>query len=188
MRLDLEAKASRVARKPQQPRRVVDEAPVVENPQPARVEVVERAGVPRSAPGGIAGEREGDRVDGEVAPAQVLRQRRGLHVGERARVRVRLATGARRCRSVNPSSVTVEVPNRSCTLRSAAERRGNGAASPSTTKSRSIGAPPRSRSRTAPPTRYTAGLSESRATSGRAGGSATTSRAGSARDSCHDVT
>ena len=113
------------------------------------------AGAERQLAGAVAGERERDRVDGEVPPLEVLGERRRLHVGQRARVGVRLAPGA--------GDVVAEPVerrrSRSRTGRAPSARRraiaANAAASPSTTRSRSIGAPPSSRSRTAPPTRYT---------------------------------
>ena len=63
------------------------------------VEVLER---PRSGvelPGGGAAERDRDRVDREVAPEQILGQRRRDDVGQRARAGRRSRAGRGRCRS-----------------------------------------------------------------------------------------
>jgi hypothetical protein len=64
----------------------------VEDPQAARVEVLLRV----RRPGQVAvGRVPRDRVDGEVAPQQVLLERRPeLHLGQRARPRVALAPRA----------------------------------------------------------------------------------------------
>ncbi len=66
----------------------------MQDAQPARIEVVERVRGRGHVPGGGAGERERDRVDGEVAAQEILLERSGLYVGQRAGVRVGLAPRA----------------------------------------------------------------------------------------------
>ena len=78
VRLDLEPEPGAVAGEPQQPGRVVDEARVVEHSQ---APLVRRSASPRSAPPGAPlgsrpAERQRNRVDREVPPQEILRQRR----------------------------------------------------------------------------------------------------------------
>src|SRR5919197_1342598 len=87
--VDAEVQARRVAHEAEEARGVVGERGVVEDPQPALPEVLVRAG--RLAH--VAVEVGGDRVDGEVAPQQVLVERRGLDLGQRPRACVALAAG-----------------------------------------------------------------------------------------------
>ncbi len=63
----------------------------MEHPQPRAGEILERV-LGRDQ---LARERDGDRVDGEVAAVEVLLERRRRHLGERAGRRVALAAGHR---------------------------------------------------------------------------------------------
>ena len=74
MRLDLELEPRGVTREAQRAGRVVDEAGVVEHSQAAPLQVLEtqRRGLHGSRQ--IAGECDRQRVDGEVAAQQILRQ------------------------------------------------------------------------------------------------------------------
>jgi len=91
-RLELEAKARRVARRAQRPGRVVDERALVQDPKQTRLEVgLSRVRIDQLR---LALKRPGDRVDGEVAPRQVLFERGGLDLGERPRCRIGLGAGA----------------------------------------------------------------------------------------------
>ena len=95
VRCDREAESRRITRQPQQPRRVVLEARVVEHGQGAPLEVVMGTRRRQQHSGVIAGETERDRVDREVAPQQVGRDRRRFDLRQSARVRVALAACAR---------------------------------------------------------------------------------------------
>ena len=90
--LDLEAETGRVAGAAQGPGGIVDERAVVQDPQPAGPQVVEASMRVDDLAG--LGERHRERVDGEVAPAQVLGEGRRAHLGQRPRVRVGLRAGA----------------------------------------------------------------------------------------------
>ena len=109
---------------------------------------------PRSSPD----QPDGHRVHREVAPPQVLRQRRRLHLGQRARLRVASRGASWPGRTSSSPARTVAVPKRSCSRDLAAEPLGQraGARSARRPLRRGRGPPPpapRRRSRTAPPTR-----------------------------------
>ena len=123
----------------------------MEDAQDARLEVLDRARDRAQR----AVEAERHRVDGHVAAAEVLLQRGGLDLGQRARARVALAARAGEVdRAVAEQHARgAEAVVRGRRSRRAAPRRRR--ASPSTTRSTSRGRRPSSRSRTAPPTTWT---------------------------------
>ena len=89
----LEAQPGGVAGQAQQPGGIVEERPVVQHAQAPRLEVLAR---PRQPDQLAVREVQGDRVDAEVAPLQVLADRRAeLDLGEQAPAAVALAAGAR---------------------------------------------------------------------------------------------
>ncbi len=90
--VDGEAQAAGVAGQAEHARRVVDEARFVEHAQAAA-----RAGPPalQEPSQAAVGERQRDRVDGEIAPQQILLEARRDHVGQRAGMGVGLAPGPR---------------------------------------------------------------------------------------------
>ena len=90
--LDLEAQAARVPHEAKQPRGIVDEAPVVQHAEAAVFEVLQSVRGGGQLP---VDERDRDRVDREVAALEILGQRRGLNLGQRSRMGVRLAARLR---------------------------------------------------------------------------------------------
>ena len=88
--VDVEAQAGRVARHPPDARGVVDEGRVVQHAQHAGLEVLQGAVDGGQRP--VQAQRHG--VDGHVAAVQVVVERAGPHVGQRARVGVALGAGA----------------------------------------------------------------------------------------------
>ena len=93
--LDREPEPRGVAGHAPQARRVVGEGAVVQDAQDARLEVLDRARDGAQ----LAVEAERHRVDGQVAAAEVLVERRGLDLGQRARAQVALARARGRGRS-----------------------------------------------------------------------------------------
>ena len=90
--LDLEAQPRRVAGQAQQAGRVVDEASLVQHPQPPRAQIIEGV-LRRDQPAPVlAAQWQGDRVDREVPPRQVLLDGAGTDLRQRARGRVGLGT------------------------------------------------------------------------------------------------
>ncbi len=92
--LDGEAQAPGVPREAQQPRRVVDEAGVVEHPEPACLDVLAAVRGLDQAPAAGPGHPQGQGVDGEVAATEVLLDARGRNGGQRPGVGVALPAGA----------------------------------------------------------------------------------------------
>src|SRR5581483_11680453 len=86
-----ESEPPRVPSQPEQPRRVIAEAALVEHPKNALLEIVARVGdrEQRSPLGSV--ELQRGRVDGEVAPLEILIDRRRLDIRKRARSAVALA-------------------------------------------------------------------------------------------------
>ena len=70
--LDLEPEPGGVTRHPQQTGGIVAEALLVQHPQPALLEILERAFDRDQLAPPLAAERQRDRVDGEVAPREVF--------------------------------------------------------------------------------------------------------------------
>ena len=79
-RLDLEPQPASVPGQPQQPCRVVDEAFVVQHPEQPGVEVLKRLGRGPQPARVAPRQRDGYRVDREVAPAQILVDARRAHI------------------------------------------------------------------------------------------------------------
>lgn len=84
MLLHAQVKARRVASQAQHPRRILDEAPLVQDTQDATLEVLECTLMRVELSGGRSGERHRDRVDGEVAPGKVLIAIARPNLGQRA--------------------------------------------------------------------------------------------------------
>ena len=83
--LGLEMKARGISPQAQQPSRVVEEAALVKDAQAPAVEVGEGVLDGSQLALAPAAEREGDRVDGEIAALEVLLDRAASHLRERAR-------------------------------------------------------------------------------------------------------
>ena len=85
--------AALVADGAEDPRGVLDEAEVVEHDDAAGQEVLPSAEVVEEVAEGLGLERHRHGVDGEVAPGEVAADAGVLHLGQRARVGVRLGPG-----------------------------------------------------------------------------------------------
>ncbi len=158
LRLEPELEPGRVADGAQEARGVVEEAAVVEHADEPGLEVGEAAERVVQVPEVVPGEPDGERVHGEVAAPEVLRQRRRRRPRQRARRLVGLLPAwwqGGRC----PSGVmTSAVPNRSYSRDLAAQPVGHRAgrrASVALDGHVDVLRCPRRRrrSRTAPPTR-----------------------------------
>ena len=90
VRLHTEAVAVLVAERAEEPRRVVDEREVVEHAEDARLEVAQAAEEVHEPSEVLALQRDGQRVDGEVAPVEILADRRLLDGRQRTGVVVEL--------------------------------------------------------------------------------------------------
>jgi len=95
VRRDGEVEAGGVSRQPQQACRVVEEARVVEDREPACLDVIQRAISGDQFAGPPAGQSQGDRVDGEVAAPEVGVDASRSDVRQSARMCIGLAAGAR---------------------------------------------------------------------------------------------
>ena len=93
--LQLQPQARGVAQRPQDAGGVVQEAARMQHAQAPGREVLRAAGRVVQAPALPGRQGQGHRVHGEVAPAQIVLQARGLHRGQRAGRLVALATRAR---------------------------------------------------------------------------------------------
>ena len=137
-RLDLEAvEPSGVAREAQQPRRIVDEAPLVQHPQPPGLEIGERGRRGAQLPRPRAAELDRDRVDGEVAPLRGPRRAPPARPpatppvpGSARAANGRSRTCGRRARRSQSRTGRARGARRRCATT-------RGAGSPSTTRSRS---------------------------------------------------
>ena len=170
VRLDGEPQPRGVAREPEQPRR--DRRGTTRRGARAASRRRRSSSRPGRAAQLAVRQSQRERVDREVAPREVLGQRRAERdVGQRARPLVGLAPRASRGRAARPSARTVAVPKRSCATTSppsrSAARRATATASPSTTRSSSRGGRSSSASRTAPPTAQTPRLAVERRQRGR---------------------
>src|SRR5205085_4704030 len=72
---DLEPQSGVVSREAKHARGIVDEAALVQHTKEPRLEVLQRARGCGQLAGAVPGERDRDRVDGEVSPSQILLQR-----------------------------------------------------------------------------------------------------------------
>ncbi len=85
VRRDLEPEPGGVTGQAQQAGRIVEKAPFVQDPQTPGLEVDERPRQRQQLSRRAGREAQGDRVDREIAPAQILADRRGLDQRQRAR-------------------------------------------------------------------------------------------------------
>ena len=126
LRIELEPEPGRVAHRAQQARGVVLEAALVEHAHDALLQVGDAPARVVQMAEVVPGQAQRHRVDGEVAAAEVLVQRRGLHTRQLTGGVVGLPPRAREVVGALPVS-TVAVPKRSYSRAPLPEPVGHGA-------------------------------------------------------------